>query len=188
VLKLLEEQEAAIASEVERLQALYAIIHTISNLISTGLGADKDKITVENMDAMPITLGRTNNFEGESFFSAFTEFCVNAPLSGINLSYPVGGFFENMQVFSEAPSQPQQFFSVDPNGRDIKAKDLYLIAYTKGYYGKTNDVANRILKFADENNLEFCGPVYNIYLFDEVSVQNFSDYLLQVSVAVRTRR
>jgi effector-binding domain-containing protein len=38
--------------------------------------------------------------------------------------------------------------------------------------------------FAKKNGLVFSGPVYNVYLFDEISVIDPEQYLLQVSASV----
>ena len=65
---------------------------------------------------------------------------------------------------------------------------LYLIGYTRGYYGETNDLPNRMTAFAKKNGLIFNGPVYNIYLYDEMSVADANQYLLQVSASVKETR
>ena len=73
-------------------------------------------------------------------------------------------------------------------GADKKAAGLYLVGYTRGYYGETNDLPARMRDFAKKNGLIFNGPVYNIYLFDEMSVADPKQYLLQVSASVKETR
>jgi effector-binding domain-containing protein len=93
-----------------------------------------------------------------------------------------------MNVFLNEPSQPTRFFSLDPNGKEKQPKGLYLTGYTRGYYGQTNDLPKRMAAFAKKNRLVFTGPVYNIYLFDEMSITDMNQYLLQVSASVKETR
>jgi effector-binding domain-containing protein len=43
-------------------------------------------------------------------------------------------------------------------------------------------------QFAKKRGFEFTGPVYNIYLFDDISMADPDQYLLQASVPVRELR
>jgi effector-binding domain-containing protein len=65
---------------------------------------------------------------------------------------------------------------------------LYLIGYTRGYYGQTNDLPKRMASFARKNGLLFNGSVFNTYLFDEMSIIDTEQYLLQVSALVKETR
>jgi hypothetical protein len=91
-------------------------------------------------------------------------------------------------VFLSESSQPTRFFSFDPKGYDRKPEGLYLIGYTRSYYDRTNDLPQRMAGFAKKNGVVFNGPVYSIYLFDEISVTDPNRYLLQVSASVREIR
>jgi len=71
---------------------------------------------------------------------------------------------------------------------------LFLTGYTRGYYGQTNDLPKRMASFAKKksfakkNGLMFNGPVYNLYLFDEMSITDPEQYLLQVTASVKEMR
>ena len=94
-----------------------------------------------------------------------------------------------MDIFLDESSHPVRFFSLDPNGTNIRAAGLYLVGYTRGYYGQTNSLPQRVQLFAKRKKLIFCRPVYNSYLFDEISISDPEQYLLQVSASViETRR
>jgi len=118
------------------------------------------------------------------FYREFNRFCHSLKEPRLNLAYPIGGFFESMGAFLDHPPKPTRFFSLDPNGRDVKAAGLYLVGYTRGYYGETNDLPERMAAYAEENGITFTGSVYNIYLFNEVSVNDPKQYLLQTSAEV----
>jgi DNA-binding transcriptional MerR regulator len=189
LMKLLCKHKNIIADEIRFLQDVFSVISTFSELLNEGMSATETEIFISEMPEKHIILGDANNFEdSDSFYREYTRFC-NAPHEPkLNLSYPVGGFFESMDVFLNEPSQPTRFFSLDPKGDDRKPAGLYLIGYTRGYYGQTNNLPQRMAGFAKKNGVVFNGPVYNIYLFDEMSVTDPDRYLLQASASVREIR
>jgi effector-binding domain-containing protein len=93
-----------------------------------------------------------------------------------------------MDEFLHQPSKPTRFFSIDPKGRQKKPAGLYLVGYTRGYYGQTGDLPQRMADYAMTNGLAFSGPVYNIYLSAEISEDDPDNYLLQVSASVSEPR
>jgi effector-binding domain-containing protein len=82
------------------------------------------------------------------------------------------------------PSRPTRFFSLDPHGRDRRNAGQYLVAYNRGYYGEFGDLPQRLLAHARTNGLSFCGPLYIVYLLDEISMTDHNDYLSQIVVGV----
>jgi hypothetical protein len=93
-----------------------------------------------------------------------------------------------MDTFLQEPTRPERFFSLDSQGLEVREKGLYLIAHTSGYYGEVNDLPERMVTYACEHGLEFSGPVYNLFITDEVSVADPYQYLLQASAAVTETR
>ena len=146
-------------------------------------------LSVTEMPEMRILLGGLNNFYGETgFMSELFRFYNGQHAPRLNASFPIGGYFESMTAFLNNPSQPTRFFSVDPKGHDKRAAGLYLVGYNRGYYGQTNDLPERMTEYAQKNGLEFNGPVYNIYLIDEISEIDPNQYLLQVAAPVSETR
>ncbi|GHV43894.1 hypothetical protein FACS189490_14130 [Clostridia bacterium] len=93
-----------------------------------------------------------------------------------------------MEAFLSDTSRPTRFFSRDPIGNEAISEGLYLTGYTRGYFGQTNGLPQRMADYAEKNGLTFIGPVYNTYLLDELSVKDHKQYLLQVSVSVSEAR
>lgn len=185
MLKLLSKQKYLLLDKLHSLQDAYAVVDTYIKLLVSGLSATENEITLSEMPEVRVSLGDVNDFtDAYMFFREFYKFCNSQQNPKLNLAYPVGGFFDNMDTFINHPSQPVRFFSLDPQGRDHKGAGLYLVGYTRGYYGEVNDLPERMAIYAEENKLTFSGPVYNIYLFDEVSINNPKQYLLQASAAV----
>jgi DNA-binding transcriptional MerR regulator len=185
MLKLLSKQRYELHDKLQVLQDAYAVINTYIELLISGISAMEDEIIVSEMPEIRMTLGDVNDFTGcISFYKEFVRFCHTIKVPNINLAYPIGGYFESMTDFMNHPSQPTRFFSLDPKGRDHKEAGLYLIGYTRGYYGVVNDLPERMAAFAEEKGLVFTGHVYQTYLFDEVSEIDPKQYLLQVTAAV----
>jgi DNA-binding transcriptional MerR regulator len=189
LMKLLSKHKNIIADEMRFLQDVFSVVSTFLELLSNGMSATEQEIFISEMPEKQIVLGDINDFDGSvGFYREFTRFCNMPHEPKLNLSYPVGGYFDSMDVFLNEPAQPTRFFSLDPTGNDRKAAGMYLTGYTRGYYGRTNDLPQRMARFAKRNSVLFNGPVYNIYLFDEMSVTDPDRYLLQVSASVKEIR
>ena len=190
IIKLLCLNRDKVADEIRFLQEVHSVISTFSELINDGMCVTESVITVSDMPEKRIIMGELNDYRGSvGFYREFTRF-YNAPHEPkLNISYPVGGYWDSMAAFLDEPSLPMHFFSLDPKGNDRRSAGLYLNGYTRGYYGQVNGLPERMAAFAQKNGLVFTGPVYNTYLFDELSTPNADQYLLQASAAVaETRR
>jgi DNA-binding transcriptional MerR regulator len=190
LLRLLNENLDAVSEDLRYLQEVHSIISVFMSLLYEGTRISENGISVSVMPRKNIILGDVNNYEGkEGFLDEYMRFC-NAPhVPKLNLSFPIGGYFDDADAFMKDPSKPTRFFSLDPKGREYKEEGLYLIGYTRGYYGQTNGLSQRMMDFAQRKGLLFSGPVYQTYLFDELSTMNHDQYLLQVAAFVtETRR
>lgn len=190
LLKLLSKYRNMVADEIRFLNEVYSVINTFMELLNEGISVTENEITIAEMPEKQLIMGDTTDFTGDiDFVREFTRFCNTAHKPKLNMSYPVGGVWDSMAAFVDEPSRPMRFFSLDPKGQGQKAAGLYLIGYTRGYYGQTNDLPERMTAFAKKNGLVFNGSVYNLYLFDEISVIDPEQYLLQASASVmETRR
>ena len=189
LLKLLSRYSGKIDNKIKTLQEARLAVSIYIDLLSEGLRATEDDITVTNMEEKGIILGGFNDYSGVTeFYREFIRFCTEQHEPIVNLSFPVGGFFDDMDTFIGNPSKPTRFFSLDSRGYEKKAAGLYMVGYTRGYYGKTGDLPARMLADANERGLAFCGLVYCFYLHDELSEDDPDDYLLQVSVPVKETR
>ena len=188
ILEILKQQELKLNQELFRLQQAYAIIHTYSDLIQEGLMADEHSIAHRFMTAIPIELGPINDFSNGYFYDSFFKFLEQINGRNINSAYPAGGFYNSMNDFVRAPGQPTRYFSHVPTGRDTVAAGEYLLGYTRGYYGNLGDLPQRMQIYAKENQFTFTGPVYEMYLHDEITMENPDQYLIRASAAVKKQK
>jgi DNA-binding transcriptional MerR regulator len=189
LIKLLRKQKKELSGEIRFLQDAHSVIAIFLDFITEGLLAEESEIFVREVTERRIVLGEPNEYgDGEGFYGAFARFCTARHTPELNLSYPIGGYSDCMERFLDAPSRPSRFFSHDPAGKDKIVAGLYLTGYTRGHYGRTNDLPMRMAAYADRNGLTFDGPVYNTYLLDELSVTDPDQYLMQASASVSEAR
>jgi DNA-binding transcriptional MerR regulator/effector-binding domain-containing protein len=188
ILEVLQRHELALNQELYRLQQAYSLLHTYSGLIQEGLLADEQNIGVHKMAAMPIELGSVNDFSSGFIYDSFFKFLGLINERNIDSAYPAGGFYENMDAFINSPGQPTRYFVHFPTGRNTKDAGEYLVGYTRGYYGNLGDLPQRMQSHAKEHGLSLSGPVYEIYLHDEIAIDDPNQYLIQASISVKKRK
>lgn len=184
LLALLEQQEHLMDMEMLRLRQRYSIIHARRELINLGSKIDESRVSIESMRERAMILWPSNEYRGgETFVTALAALIPVIGEYNINLSFPVGGYHENVGSFRDATQQPERFFTLDPVGRHRQKAGDYLVGYARGYYGEAGDLPDRMLAYAKKEGLALSGPVYSVYLYDEVCSGDPSDYLVQSSVA-----
>ena len=186
LLKLLSQKEQEITRDIEQLQKAKKVIKVFDNQIRKGMDADIESVSVVYQEGEPFTLGPLNDYTGdETFYNAFQRYCNDLEEKGGNLQYPIGGWWGSIDDFLRNPIRPSRFYSVDPDGIQHKKAGKYLVGYNRGFYGEIGNLPERIVAFAQKNNLKFGGPMFNIFLHDEISVLTHDNYLMQASVLLK---
>jgi len=191
VVELLSRQESELDAKLNELRTSYSIIHKFRNNIQDGLMVHEGLIRLEYLDETRYVPGGLNDVSFKtdvSFYSAFIKFCKSADRRRINLRYPVGAYHEDISGFLKTPNRPDRFISMDPLGNSIRPKGRYLVAYKRGYYGEFGDIPQEMADYASENSLVMKGPVYVVYLLDEISIAEPEDYLARISVGVSAKK
>ncbi|MDR0858627.1 MAG: MerR family transcriptional regulator [Oscillospiraceae bacterium] len=169
--------------EIEQLRERFALLHTYTKLIDVGITANENVIAVEDMTRLGLIMGAENVFtELSEYYKPFHQFLNDTP--HLNPAFPIGSFFTNFAEFKSRPAEPSNFFAVDPKGLSERPAGSYLVGYSRGFYGQIGDLPDRLRSYAAVNQLNITGPVYVIYLHDEVSVADSSQFLLQASVRI----
>ncbi len=129
------------------------------------------EISVRSMREGRFTLGPITNIGGNiKFNDAFLAFRKQAEDLHINLSYPIGSYYCSMEPFVKHPDAPTNFFSSDPNGNSKWPQGNYLTGYSRGRYGDFGNTPEMMKAYAAKENLELTGPVFQIYLHDEICI------------------
>jgi DNA-binding transcriptional MerR regulator len=183
--EVLTHYELQMNNELRALQESFALVHMLRTLMQGSLTQNEEEFSIRFVEEMHIAMGPVNGFlPEENYHRSYSNYYRIARSRRVNLGYPVGGYFDTIEEFMKSPSQPKRYFSLDPNGLDIKEAGNYLTGYTRGDYGQMNDLPERIDAYMKEHNLTKVGPVYQIYTLNEVSIKNPADYLQQISIRV----
>ena len=185
LLNLLEKQEKKMDMEMRNLRQRYSIIHARRELINFGVKVDENVISVEYREDKAMFIWTRNEYgKGDSFIEPLAAKIADAGNQNINFSFPVGGYHDDMESFIKAPGHPDHFVSIDPLGNHTRKAGNYLVGFARGYYGQLGDLPERMRAYAEQKSVAVSGPVYTIYLREEICTRDASQYLAQCCVAV----
>lgn len=185
IVDLLIHHEVKLTAELRSLQESFSLIHNLRTLIQNSVPNEEDTLQVKFEEEQKISLGPLTDFKPEEkYYRVYSNYYRTARSTRVNLGYHIGGYFDTLEEFLEAPSQPKRYFSLDPNGLDVKPAGLYLTGYTRGDYGILNDLPKRMLEYIEAQKLKVLGPVYNVYPLNEVCMKDPDEYLAKVSIRI----
>ena len=188
-LEILERLEKRMDMEMRDLRQRYSIIHARRELIQMGMKIDESTLTVMHLESRQMIIWPKNEYkEGDTFLEPLTKHISETHEHHINLSFPVGGRHDNMDSFAKAPGCPDNFLSIDPIGTYERKAGNYLVGYVRGYYGQLGDLPERMTAYANDNSIKLSGPVFTMYLHEEICTPDPSQYLAKVSVAIEKKR
>jgi len=188
-LELLEKLEKSMDMEMRDLRQRYSIIHARRELIKMGMRVDESSISIVPLEERAMIVWPRNEYkEGDTFLEPLSAHIAESGEYHINLSFPVAGRHDNMDSFTKAPGCPDNFVSIDPIGTYTRKAGNYLVGFARGYYGELGDLPDRMSVYAKEKNIPLTGPVFTMYLHEEICTADPSQYLAKCSVAVGKRR
>ena len=188
LLTMLERQEKQMDMEMRNLHQRYSIIHARREMINQGVRVDESALFVTHREEENLILWpRCEYHDDDSFIEPLASLITKSGELNINLSFPVGGLHDNMTSFRRAPGRPDHFVTFDPLGKYTRKAGNYLTGYARGYYGDVGDLPERMVAYAKENKIAVKGPVFTMYLHEEISTKDHSRYLAQCFVAVSRR-
>ena len=189
--EVLEQQNLKIDQKIVGLFQTQKLLLTIMKMINSVLDIDENEIAIKFMPAEAIVLGDLNDYSrGQNDYDALLEFyhrCY-ADFPDLNLNYPVWGFFSENRVKNGDWVWPDRFYFYNPEGRDRRPAALYAIGYTRGGYGQTGGLYERMIGYIDKNGFEICGDIYEEYPLNEVCVIDDTNYLIRVMITVREKK
>lgn len=186
---LLEKLEHRLDMEMRQLRIRYSIIHTRREMINFGMKVDESEISVIRKDEKAMILWPRNEYkEGDTFVEPLATMVQHAYKLHINLCFSVGGYFDSFERFEKDPGRPDRFISIDPIGTHIVKGGDYLVGYHRGDYGEFGDLPERMADYIKTHSIAVTGPVYEMYLHDEISTKDPDKYLVQCSIAIAKSR
>jgi DNA-binding transcriptional MerR regulator len=188
IIALFTKQSKHIDENIEKHLSAQKLLLTLKGIMEEGLAAEENKIQVHWAEEESILLGPQIDYStGLSIEEAthnFYEHC-NSMNPDLDLNYPVWGYFTEERLKRGDWVGPDKFYFKMPGGPDRKPSGLYMTGYTRGSYGKSDELYKRLMAYLGENGLEICGPAYEMYLLNEISMVRPEDYLMKISITVK---
>ena len=187
--EILGNQLNRINEEIDALLQARNLLNLLKDTIHDHLDVDEEKITVRSLPERPIVLGAQNDYsDGKTDYDALYAFYTDChdKYPGLDLNYPVWAQFSEKRILQRDWVWPDRYYFYGPEGYDKKPGGLYAIGYMRGGYGEAHKLYVRLIDYIEKNDLEICGPAYEEYPINEICALEEKDYLICVTIPVKT--
>ncbi|MDR3053444.1 MAG: MerR family transcriptional regulator [Coriobacteriales bacterium] len=187
VVEVLNKQTREIDKKIKALKSARTLLTTLVNTVGNALTADESVIKLVWREEIRVAFGSENDYsDGRTFQDALLDFYrYNFELNPeLEMNYSVWGEFSGERIKAGDWRWPNRYFFNNPQGRDRTPAGWYVMGYARGGYGATDDVYQRLLAFAETNELTITGPAYETYPLNEISIIDPNNYLIQVFIRV----
>ncbi|MCL2009943.1 MAG: MerR family DNA-binding transcriptional regulator [Synergistaceae bacterium] len=188
IISLFSEQSKHIDRRIEKLLRAQKLLLTLNGIIEEGLSVDEEKIETRWNEEESILVGPQIDYSGGTTIEeALLDFYKHwdAADSDLDLNYPVWAIFSEERVKRGDWVGPDKFYFKMPDAPDRKPAGLYATGYSRGYYGQSAALYKRLIAHIEENGLEICGPAFETYPLNEISISDPYNYLMRVSIQVK---
>ena len=187
---VLENQIRLLDDEIDELVTARKLLNTLKTTIHNHLDVDETSIEIRFLQEEPILLGEQNDYSGDrndyDALYSFYAYC-DKKYHNLDLNYPIWALFSEERILRRDWKWPDRYYFYSPEGHDKRPSALYAIGYTRGGYGQSGDLYERMLEYIDKKGFQICGPAYEEYPLNEICVLEEKDYLLRVMITVRLR-
>jgi DNA-binding transcriptional MerR regulator len=187
IISVFSEQRDRIDQSIDKLLKAQKLLMTLESTIKDGLSVDEEKIEVSWEEEESILIGPQIDYsDGTTIEEACLNFYRhwNALDSDLDLNYPVWAIFSEERIKRGDWLGPDKFYFKMPDAPDKKPAGLYATGYARSYYGHSDMLYKKLVAYIIENGLEICGPTYEMYPLNEISISDPQNYLMRVSISV----
>ena len=191
LISLLENEEKIIDKKISELLKMKSVISGKVKLTKEVFNIDTNKISIERCEEELLVLTECTSITNEkSLALAVANHVKYCEENKVFSPHSMGEMLSIEDIENGIYDKYDYFYTrVYEENKKIKQykkeAGLYLIAYhDRGFY-TINEAYNRILKFAEENNLKLEGYFYEDILLDELSVSSYDEYLIKISIEVK---
>lgn len=187
---LLLNQIDKIEQMIDRWVSARRLLSTLQKSIYPVLNIKENAIKIEYLQAEAIILGGVNDYSNdkkdyEALYNFYDE--LNKKYPGLDLNYPVWGMFSEERLKYGDWDFPDRYYFYNPRGYDERPAGLYAIGYSRGSYGKCDELYKRLVEYIDGNDFEICGNGYEEYPLNEICVSDEENYLVRVMITVQKK-
>lgn len=186
-----KNQISKIDSKIDEWASAKKLLHTLHKSIKDVQDVDDKAITIKHLPAEAIILGDLNDFsQDRDEYAALSRFYSNMgnKYPGLDMNYSAWGRFSMERIKNRDWKWPDRYYFHNPEGYDKRPAALYAIGYTRGGYGQSSALYERLLKYIDEQGYEICGDAYEEYPLNEVCIVDENNYLMRVLITVQKKQ
>jgi DNA-binding transcriptional MerR regulator len=184
----LSEQTQHIDNNIEDLIKARKLLVTLKTTIEDAACIDEGAIKVCMWGSEGIFLGPQNDYSNgrtiQDNLLNFYQYCQKSE-NHIDLNYSAWGMFSAERIRQGDWNGPDRFYFNNPYASDEKPEGLYATGYMRSGYGKNDKLYRRLIAYIKEHDLEICGPAYESYILNEISIRDPNNYLVRVSILVK---
>jgi len=188
--ELMEKQIKLIDKKISEWVNARKLLYLIKKTIQSVENVDVDEMTIKFLPAEAIVLGGLNDYShGKDGYDALLEFYLSCKeqYPDLDLNYPAWGMFSAERINNRDWIFPDRYYFYCPEGHDKKNAALYAIGYMRGGYGQGGELYERMLDYIDSSGFEICGPTFEEYPLNELSVSDENAYLMRLLITVREK-
>ncbi|MCL1835227.1 MAG: MerR family transcriptional regulator [Oscillospiraceae bacterium] len=188
--ELFERQIEQIETEINTWISARKLLTTLKSVIHPMLSVDEKAFKVEYVPAEPIVLGGINDYNKcRNDHAAYAQFYVDSKLKypDLDLNYPAWAMYSEERIKNGDWVWPDRFYFFNPDGYDKRPAAHYAIGYTRGGYGHTGDLYDRLIAYINASGYEICGPAFEEYPLTELCYTSDEDYLIRLMITVRKK-
>lgn len=189
-LEFFNKEKLEIDKNIQKLLKMKEFLDTKTSLIESGLNVSNE-IVIKKQHSEKLFLSdpthKTNNsYDIETYTKHFLN-CFNN--DEINNGFPIGSIIDINKITEGSTPYPDYYFSKISNTykKDfyLKPEGLYVIGYIKSSYNKTHILYDKILKFADNNNILLEKYAYEEYILDEICIKDPESIIIKISIKIK---
>ncbi|MDR0874582.1 MAG: MerR family transcriptional regulator [Clostridiales Family XIII bacterium] len=190
IVMALSEQTQHIDNNIEDLIKARKLLMTLKTTIEDAAGIDERAIGVCMQGAESIFLGPQNDYSNgrtvQDNLINFYRYCQKSE-NDIDLNYSAWGIFSAQRIRQGDWNGPDYFYFNNPYASDTKPGGLYVTGYIRSGYGKNDKLYRRLIAYINEHDLEICGPAYESYILNEISIRDPNNYLMRISIRIKQK-
>lgn len=193
LIHLFSEKVERINREVDHLNKLKHIMNDKIEMTKRAASLTGNEIELKELEAEYFMISpKLDHLNDRGFFDQLSEYMQRDDFNQDAMWYSVGVMIDLENLKNKKYLDYTHFYSkIEDKAKAqtvfLKPKGLYLVAYHRGIYEKTYETYERMIEFAEKNQLEFCGYSYEAFILDEISVIGYENYVTEIQIQVKPK-
>jgi DNA-binding transcriptional MerR regulator len=189
LLALLQQKTEEVDAEIKKMQDIKRMVTALSKSTKQAVSADDSQIRIEHRETELALISPNIEDSVVSFADFMGDYINFCDTNQVTMADSVGAIIALEHIKrGEYNWFSHLYTKVDtPNvsaARVLRESGDYVVAYHKGSYDNMGQTYDRVMKFAQENQLILEKRMYEEYLLHEIAAKNDSDYVTMILAKV----